>query len=73
MSATTIPTHPRRHDISASDGFGLLAAPPLQRRRPAAPCFCLDATTYWRPATPPIESPQPNGVRAAREARGVPL
>jgi hypothetical protein len=81
MSATitTIPAHLRPRELSASDGFGPLPTPPPQPRGPAAHGFCLDTTTWWRAATPSIESSPPAasplpatiGVRAAREARSV--
>jgi hypothetical protein len=80
MSATiaSIRAHPRPRELRASDGFGSLATLPPQRRRPTG-CFCLDATTWWRSATPSPESSHPdastspaeNGERAAREARNI--
>ena len=79
MSATiaSIPAHPRPHELHASDGFGPLATLPPQRRPTG--CFCLDATTWWRSASPstesshldPSTSPAGSGERAAREARSI--
>lgn len=71
----------RPRELSASDGFGLLNALPPQPPRPAASCSCLDATTYWRSATPSVETRDPavstlparTGVRAARDVGKIPL
>lgn len=79
MSATRIakPARSRPFELRASDGFGPLTTQPPQPGRPASHGFCLDATTFWRSATAPIESSRPvastvpakTGTRALREFR----
>ena len=70
-------TPPRTHEIRASDGFGPLAPPSLQPRRPQTCRFCLDAAAFWRSTTPSTASRRPaastsNRVSAAREAGSLP-